>query len=151
MFIQLLIYINLLIDILSVSITGITITKNKNSSYVNENNVTPKITCTIDHIYYYFEIKPKKENSLYNITIYSNHPNNSFTERYLNQKKPLIYLDSTISSVNSKRMLISLNAIMTFIIKLLITQFYMTTRIFLYISKTIRIKKQFITNRKLQI
>ena len=107
MFIQLLIYINLLIDILSVSITGITITKNKNSSYVNENNVTPKITCTIDHVYYYFEIKPKKENSLYNITIYSNHPNNSFTERYLNQKKPLIYLDSTISSVNSKRMLIS--------------------------------------------
>jgi hypothetical protein len=104
MFINFLININLLIGFLSNSITEFTITRTKNSSYINQNNISPIISCNLND-FYYFEIKPKKENNLFNITFYSS--NNNFSERYLNQKKPLIYLDSTISTINNKTMYIT--------------------------------------------
>ena len=99
MFILLLIYFSLFIEILLDDTTSINLTKGLQNLLVTENDITPTISYNYDGIYY-FEIKPNDdENSLFNVTFYSgNVANNSIIERYLNQKKPLIYLDYEISS-----------------------------------------------------
>ena len=95
--------------ILSDDKNGITLTKDLTNLNVIENGITPNISIEKEEGIYYFEIEPKDENSLFNITFYKNNydPNKNFTERYLNQKKPLIYLDSNISQVKNKRILIT--------------------------------------------
>ena len=110
MFILLLIYFSLFIEILLDDTTSINLTKGLQNLTVTENDITPSISIQKDDGFYYFEIKPNDdENSLFNVTFYdpNEHINNSFTERYYNLKKPLIYIDSNISSVNKKEMLIT--------------------------------------------
>ena len=104
MFILLLVYFSLFIEILLAdSKTGINLALYLQNIFVNESGITPKITTARDGIFY-FEIKPNDENSLFNVSFFDGSvSNNSFTERYLNLKKPLIYLDSEISSINNKR------------------------------------------------
>ncbi len=108
MFILLLIYFSLFIEILLADNEyGIELGLSPKSISINKSGITPKISNASDGILY-FEIKPNDENSLFNVTFYSgSNPNNSIIERYLNLKKPLIYIDSKISSINNYRMLIN--------------------------------------------
>ena len=108
MFITLLIYMNLFIDILSDSTSSLNLTKFKYNIKVNKtNSITPKISTNYDGIFY-FEINTEDENNLYNITFHKdqNHQN-TLSVRYLNQKKPLIFLDPEIITTNRTYMTIS--------------------------------------------
>ena len=106
MFILLLVYFSLFIEkLLADNEYGINLDLNIKNISVNKSGITPKITTAKDEIFY-FEIKPNDENSLslFNLTFFNGtYANNSFTQRYLNLKKPLIYIDSEISSINSKK------------------------------------------------
>ena len=108
MFILLLIYISLFIEILLTDSTSkIYLALYSSNITVKENGIEPIITTFNDTGFFYFEIKPNDENSLFNVIFFKENIYNNFTERYYNQKKPLIYLDSNISSVSNKKMKIT--------------------------------------------
>ena len=104
MFILLLVYFSLFIEILlDDDESGINLALYTKNISVNKSGIQPKIMNANGGIFY-FEIKPTDENSLFNVSFFNGSvSNNSFIERYLNLKKPLIYLDSEISSINNKR------------------------------------------------
>ena len=99
MFIHLFIYIIFLIDIfLADSDSYLTVTSYiKNITVQKKKEINPEIDFSY-YTYIYFEIKPNNENNLYNITFYYNHINTGIRARYLNQKKPLIYLNTNVTT-----------------------------------------------------
>ena len=108
MFIPLLIYICLFIEILSDSIYSLNLTKAKQNINVNNTKeIKPKITSRFGD-FFYFELKPIDENNLFNITFHKDENNfNNISVRYLNQKEPLIYIDTEITTSNRQYMTIS--------------------------------------------